>query len=102
MGELVKRTIDWIDTAPIRIEGKAESSASPDAVFAVLADHERWPEWFPSVREVIVLGPASGVGAIMATIAPRLTAGEIEDVAAYFASLDVGSPAQAAGQGASP
>ena len=63
MGDLVKQTIDWIDTAPIRIEGRAESSASPDAVFAVLADHERWPEWFPSVREVTVLGPASGVGA---------------------------------------
>jgi cytochrome c553 len=59
------------------------------------------------LREQLMLfrsGVRSGTGyaAIMATIAPRLTAAEIEDVTAYFASLDVGSPAQAAGQGASP
>src|SRR3954464_10039244 len=63
MGTLVPRTLDWIDEAPVRIEARAESSASPEAVFAVLADHEHWPEWFPSVRKVTVLGPASGVGA---------------------------------------
>lgn len=60
---LIMRSIDWIDQAPIRVEGRATSTASPDEVFAVLADHERWPEWFPSVRKVTVLGPAEGVGA---------------------------------------
>ena len=57
------RTLDWTDDAPVRVEARAESTASPDDVFAVLADHERWPEWFPSVRKVTVLGPAEGVGA---------------------------------------
>jgi hypothetical protein len=63
MAALVTRTIDWIDQAPVRIEGHAESTATPADVFAILADHERWPEWFPSVRKVTVLGPAEGVGA---------------------------------------
>jgi hypothetical protein len=63
MAALVQRTIEWIDSAPVRIEARAESSASPTEVFAVLADHERWPEWFPSVRKVTVLGAAAGVGA---------------------------------------
>jgi hypothetical protein len=56
-------TLDWIDRAPLRIEARAESTASPDKVFAVLADHERWPEWFPMVRKIDVIGPAEGVGA---------------------------------------
>lgn len=63
MATLVPRTIEWVDVAPIRIAASAESTASPTDVFGVLADHERWPEWFPSLRRVTVLGPAAGVGA---------------------------------------
>ena len=63
MAATVKRPIEWIEEAPVRIEGRAESTATPAEVFAILADHERWPEWFPSVRKVTVLGPAEGVGA---------------------------------------
>ncbi|GAC1602616.1 MAG: hypothetical protein NVS3B21_30870 [Acidimicrobiales bacterium] len=63
MAELVARSIDWIEIAPIRVVANAESSAPPAAVFAVLADHERWPEWFPGLRKVTVLGAATGVGA---------------------------------------
>ena len=63
MGALAPRTIEWIELAPVRIEGRAETTASPNDVFAVLADHEHWPEWFPSVRKIDVLGPAEGVGA---------------------------------------
>ena len=63
MRELEQQTLDWIARAPVSAIGTAVSSAPPDAVFAVLADHLRWPEWFPSVRKVEVIGPASGVGA---------------------------------------
>ncbi|MGH9137740.1 MAG: SRPBCC family protein [Acidimicrobiales bacterium] len=63
MAGLLPRTIEWIHDAPISIEATSESAASPEQVFAVLADHERWPEWFPSVRKVTVLGQAEGVGA---------------------------------------
>jgi uncharacterized protein YndB with AHSA1/START domain len=63
MAALVPRTLEWIDEAPLRVEATAESTAPPAEVFAVLADHERWPEWFPSVRRVTVTGAAEGVGA---------------------------------------
>ena len=42
--------------------GASTSTASPDAVFAVLADHERWVEWFPGLKRVDVLGPADRGG----------------------------------------
>ena len=76
MRELVRRRIDWIDTAPVAIRAAGRSSASPDAVFAVLADHERWPEWFPNVKQVDVLGPAEGVGARRRVHVPGLVVEE--------------------------
>lgn len=76
MPALKKRTIEWIAEAPVRIEGTAESRATPAAVFAVLADHERWPEWFPMVRKVTVLGPAEGVGARRRVAIPGSTVDE--------------------------
>src|SRR5258708_6880700 len=76
MAELTKQTIDWIDRAPVRIEAKAESTASPDKVFAVLADHERWPEWFTSVKKVTVLGKGEGVGARRRVQVPGMTVDE--------------------------
>jgi uncharacterized protein YndB with AHSA1/START domain len=76
MAVLVQRTIEWIEVAPFRIEAKAESSAPPADVFAVLADHERWPEWFPFVRKVTVLGPAAGVGARRRVAIPGTTVDE--------------------------
>lgn len=63
MTALLPRAIDWIELAPISITASAESAASPEEIFAVLADHERWPEWFPGVKKVEVTGAASGVGA---------------------------------------
>lgn len=76
MATLVPRTIEWIDVAPVRVEALAESGAPPADVFAVLADHERWPEWFPSVREVTVTGAGSGVGARRRVAIPGATVDE--------------------------
>ncbi len=76
MAALVPRPIEWIDVAPIRIEARTESSAPAADVFAVLADHERWPEWFPMVRKVTVLGPAAGVGARRRVAIPGATVDE--------------------------
>ncbi len=41
MGTAEQKTLDWIDQAPFSFLGSAMTKASPDAVFAVLADHER-------------------------------------------------------------
>ena len=76
MAALLPQPIEWIDLAPVCIEARAESAASPEAVFAVLADHERWPEWFPAVRKVSVLGAASGVGARRRVVVPGLAVDE--------------------------
>jgi uncharacterized protein YndB with AHSA1/START domain len=76
LSALTKQTIEWIKAAPVRVEARADSTASPDKVFAVLADHERWPEWFPSLRKVKVLGPAEGVGARRRVVIPGMTVDE--------------------------
>lgn len=76
MTTLVPRTIEWIDSAPVHIAASARSTASADAVFAVLADHQRWPEWFTSVKSVEVIGAASGVGARRRVKVPGLTVDE--------------------------
>lgn len=76
MGAAVMQTMGWAATAPIRAEGSARSAASPDAVWAVLADHARWPEWFPNVKRVQVLGPAEGVGARRRVVIPGASVDE--------------------------
>lgn len=76
MGTTERKTLEWSDTAPIRVQGRAATTAPPDAVFAVLADHRRWPEWFPSVKAVEVLGPAEGVGARRRVKVPGLAVDE--------------------------
>jgi len=63
MKPLVPRPIEWIGDAQVRIAARAVSAAAPAEVFGILADHERWADWFPSIRSVQVLGPAAGVGA---------------------------------------
>ena len=76
MSALTMQTMDWITQAPVSVEARAESAASPDKVFAVLADHERWPEWFPRVSKVTVLGQAEGVGARRRVSLPGMTVDE--------------------------
>lgn len=53
---------EWIDAAPIRVEESVEVSAPPAAVWAHIADHEDWPDWFTDLDDVEVTGAATGVG----------------------------------------
>lgn len=63
---VVKRTepkpVEWIPEAPQRCSASREVNAPPDRIWAVIADHERWPDWFPQVKKVTVTGAAEGVG----------------------------------------
>ena len=76
MATLRQQTMDWARTAPFQASGHARSTAPPEVVFAVLAEHDRWPEWFPNVKEVTVLGSAEGVGARRRVRVPGLTVDE--------------------------
>ena len=78
MGTAEQKTLGWIDQAPFSFSGSAMTKASPDAVFAVLADHERWPEWFPVITKTVVLEEQrEGVGTRRLTNIPG---GSIEEV----------------------
>jgi hypothetical protein len=62
MAQLVPRSLDWIVTAPVVISESREMPVSAAAAFAVVADHERWPEWFTSLKRVELTGAPTGVG----------------------------------------
>ncbi|MEZ5246853.1 MAG: SRPBCC family protein [Acidimicrobiales bacterium] len=63
MGQLTKKPPEWIHAAPFQASATREIDATPDEVFAALADHERWPEWFTSIIRVERFGDLhEGVG----------------------------------------
>jgi hypothetical protein len=65
------KDLDWIEQAPVSFAGSAMTTASPEAVFAVLADHENWPEWFPVITKTEVIGSRrEGVGVRRDTYLP--------------------------------
>jgi hypothetical protein len=45
--------------APVFSEGRIEVSASPEALWDVLADFEKWPTWNPDVDSVTLNGPVA-------------------------------------------
>ncbi|TMK85239.1 MAG: SRPBCC family protein [Actinobacteria bacterium] len=47
---------------PVRLRMRARLDAPPAAVWAILADWERYPEWMPDVAWVRALGPERGEG----------------------------------------
>ncbi len=63
MPRLQPQTVEWIKTAPVIVSASRMINADADSIFAVLADHERWPEWFDGLKDVQVTGTPAGVGA---------------------------------------
>ncbi len=62
MPDLVHRSLGWMPTAPVVISESRDMAVSAAAAFAVVADHERWPEWFTNLKHVEVTGTPTGVG----------------------------------------
>ena len=59
----------------MRFERTIEIDASPERVWAVLSDAERWPEWTPTVTRVERLeGDGKAVGSRFRIVQPRLPA----------------------------
>ena len=50
MPSLTPRDPDFIKTASELIVTEVTVSATPEEVWAVLANNERWPEWFPAAK----------------------------------------------------
>jgi hypothetical protein len=76
MAEITKQTLAWAETAPVRNEATARCSASSDAVWAVLVDQERWPEWFTTLKMVKVTSAEMGVGGTRTVSLPGLSVDE--------------------------
>lgn len=56
-------TVAFTATAPLRAAAVREVAGTPDEVFAVLADAEGWPRWFPGLRAARWTSPGPhGVG----------------------------------------
>ena len=71
---VTRRPMKWMDDAPIRVTQSRHITASADAVFAVLADHEAWPQWFGALSAVEITGEPAGVGAERRVFIPGLGA----------------------------
>lgn len=64
MFTLTPRDTDFIDAASTRITTIATVNGTPEEVWAVLVDNERWPDWFAAAKECRTTSDrAQGVGA---------------------------------------
>lgn len=89
MADYVERAPEWIVSAPMLNEQSRTIRAPRDAVWARIADHQTWPEWFRALKRVSVTGSPTGVGGRRdvtvpgATVKERFTAWEPGEVFAF-------------------
>jgi len=76
MASLPVNPPEWIDAAPIRVERSIDIAAPPSAVWARIADHVSWPEWFTTLDSVQITGSPTGVGGGRRVTVNRLTMDE--------------------------
>ena len=62
MTPMTPRPLEWIDTAPVRVSRSRRIAQPPAVVWAAIADHARWTEWFPRIVEVTPGAVADTVG----------------------------------------
>ena len=63
MPDLIPRETDFIDEADQRVVTEATVKATPEEVWTVFADNERWPEWCPAAKACRTTSErAEGVG----------------------------------------
>ncbi len=88
------RKPEWIDGAPIIVEASIEIDATPDEVWAHIADHASWPEWFEALDEVRPGSTSTGVGGTRQVVVKPITIDEVFtawDEGEHFAFAIVGS-----------
>ena len=80
-------------TAPVKATSTATVSAAPEAVWAVLADHEGMSAWAPGLKVALRkegVGDRNGVGAVRAIDAPGPAPAIVEEVTAFEPNLRLG------------
>ena len=77
MGELPVHGPTWIDTARLRNVVERRLAVDRDTVWARIADHETWPEWFTALDRVRITGEPAAVGGRREVTAGRITMGEV-------------------------
>ena len=73
MAQLVERSPEWIETAPVVVRNSRRIAAPAEVVWARIADHETWPEWFTDLSKVTVTLGAEGVGGGREVSVPGVT-----------------------------
>lgn len=76
MKPMTPRTLAWIDEAPTTVSQTRRIAATPDAVWAHVADHAAWPTWFPGIKKVV---PGSTADAVDGTRTVHLTGMAVEE-----------------------
>jgi hypothetical protein len=77
MSNLPRREPDWISTAPIVVTRSRRIDASADVVWARIADHETWSEWFTALKSVRVTGEPAAVDGRREVSMSGVTVGEV-------------------------
>ncbi len=62
MKPITAQTIDWIPRAPVSVTRTRSIAADRDRVWATIADHEGWVDWFGPITQVERLDAADAVG----------------------------------------
>ncbi|HUW04531.1 MAG TPA: SRPBCC family protein [Acidimicrobiales bacterium] len=66
----------WIGGAPVKIVETIDIGATPEAVWEVIIDHERWPNWFDALESVTRTNDVDGVGGTRQVSMKAMTADE--------------------------
>ena len=62
MTPMTPRPLEWIDTAPVRASRSRRIAQPPAVVWAAIADHAAWTQWFPRMAAVTPGEVADAVG----------------------------------------
>jgi uncharacterized protein YndB with AHSA1/START domain len=62
MTPMTPRPLEWIDTAPVRASRSRRIAQRPAVVWAAVADHPGWAQWFPRIAAVTPGEVADAVG----------------------------------------
>lgn len=62
MTPITSRPLDWIDSAPVRASRSRRIAQPPTVVWAAIADHAGWTDWFPRLVSVTPGATADAVG----------------------------------------